>query len=129
IRVFAGPEPKGEGNELPLEILVAELEGDATELRLERLAARTDVFVRIEATTASGALWGIAHAKTTGGPRAALDSALRSVHAVAPHVLQLVLETRNTNYSGSTLSGVRGQHWQGGQWKVTRSDGTPIGIQ
>ncbi len=128
IRVFVGPEPKGSEEQLPLEGEVARLDGAATSHSIDKLAASTDVFVRLEATTASGRLWGIAHARTRGGPRVALDTPLRSVHAVAPNVLMLVLETRETRYSGSSLQGARGAAWQGGQWRVSRADGTELPV-
>lgn len=128
IRIFVGPEPKGAREQMPLEVEVARLEGTATAHRIEKLAARTDVFVRLEATTTDGNVWGIAHARTGGGPRAVLDTPLRSVHAVAPNILMLVLETRETQYSGSTLQGARGAAWQGGQWHVSRSDGSEIAV-
>lgn len=128
IRIFVGPEPKGSAERMPLEREVAQLSGSASSHTLEGLAASTDVFVRIVATTGSGELWGIAHARTVGGPRAKLDTPLRSVHAVAPNVLQLVLETRETEFEGNALRGARGPAWQAGKWRVTRSDGTELGV-
>lgn len=128
IKVFMGPEPKGDADQLPVEVEIASLDGAATSHVIEKIAASTDVFVRLEATTASGPLWGIAHARTHGGPRVKLDTPLRSVHAVAPNVLQLVLETRETRYDGSRLQGARGAAWQGGQWRVSRADGTEVPV-
>lgn len=128
IRLFIGPEPKGNDERMPLEVEVARLDGSVTGYTLEHLAASTDVFVRLEAVTAEGVQWGIAHARTRGGPRAMLDSALRSVHALAPNVLSLVLETRKIRYDGSRLVGARGAAWQGGEWRVFRADGSEIGV-
>lgn len=128
IRLFIGPEPKGDGERMPLEVEMVQLDGSATGHALEKLAASTDVFVRLEAVTPDGLKWGIAHARTSGGPGAALDSPLRSVHAVAPNVLSLVLETRETKYNGSRLQGARGAAWQSGQWRVLRADRSEIGV-
>lgn len=129
IRVFIGPEPKGDREKMPIEREVARLPGDAEGYTLEGIAANTDVFVRIVAATPNEELWGIAHARTTGGARAHLDTPLRSVHAVAPDVLQLVLETRETQFDGGKLLGARGSAWQGGTWRVTRADGAEIPVK
>jgi hypothetical protein len=128
LRVFVGPEPKGNEERLPLEREIATLDGQATEVTIERIAARTDLFVYVEARTAAGSLWGIAHGRTLGGARAQLDTPLRSVHAVAPNVLLLVLETRGTRYANGALGGTRGRAWQGGQWEVARADGSKVSV-
>ncbi len=128
IRILIGPEPQGNADEMPVEVEEAELEGGATSHTIEGIAARTDLFIRVVAETPDGDEWGIAHARTTGGPRSDLDTPLRSVHAMAPNVLMLVLETRDTVFNGGSLSGSRGPAWQAGTWAVTRADGTPVGV-
>lgn len=128
IRVFVGPEPKGDAERLPHETSIVTLDGQATEVSIERLAALTDLFVYVEANTEDGSLWGIGHGRTLGGARAALDTPLRSVHAVAPNVLLLVFATRETRYANSALSGTRGRAWQGGQWEVQRADGRQLPV-
>ncbi len=128
IRLFLGPEPKGDDDTMPLEIDEAELEGSATSHTIEDLAAGTDVFVRLVAETPDGEKWGVAHARTVGGPRQKLDTPLQSVHALSTNVLELVLETKNTEYTGGSLSGARGKAWQEGTWTVTRSDGSEIEV-
>jgi endoglucanase len=129
IRVLLGPDPKGDADAMALEVEEATLEGTATSYTLENLAASTDAFVQIVADTPDGEKWGIAHARTVGGPRKKLDTPLRSVHAMGPSTLLLVLETKNTKFSGGGLAGARGAAWQSGEWKVTRSDGTPLAVK
>jgi endoglucanase len=129
IRVLIGPEPKGEADAMALEVEEATLGGSATTYKLEKLAASTDVFVQLVADTPDGEKWGIAHARTVGGPRKQLDTPLRSVHAMGASTLMLVLETKNTKFSGGGLAGARGAAWQSGQWTITRSDGTPIAVK
>lgn len=128
IRVLVGPEPKGNEDTMPVETEVARLDGSAKGHTIDGIAAGTDVFVRVVATTAQGQQWGVAHARTTGGPRKKLDTPLRSVHALAPDVLMLVLETRETQFEGGALAGARGAQWQGGKWSVSRADGSEITV-
>lgn len=129
IRLFVGPEPKGDRDTLPVEHEIARLDGAARSHVLEGIAASTDLFVRVVAATPQGEQWGVAHARTEGGPRQDLDTPLRSVHALAPHVLQLVLETRETQFDGGALQGARGAAWQGGTWRITRADGSELPVE
>ncbi len=125
IAVYAGPEPASvAGAPLPLEETVATLAGTATETTVTGLAAKTDVFFRVVATTSEGTRWGVAAVRTPGGPRALLDTALRSVHLLAPNVLQLELETKGI-VNGV---GARGAAWQGGEWTVARQSGALLGV-
>ncbi len=129
IRLFIGPEPKSNASSMPLEVEEATLEGASTSYTLEDLAASTDLFVHLVADTPSGEKWGVAHVRTRGGPRQKLDTPLRSVSAMGPNTLLLVLETKNTKFAGSSLSGARGRAWQAGEWTVTRADGTPLEVK
>ncbi len=125
ITVYAGPEPAAtNGSPLPLETTVATLPGNATGMVLSGVAAKTSSFFRVVATTATGTAWGTAWAKTPGGPRATLDTALRSVHLLSPTVLELVLETKGVNDG----VGARGVAWQSGVWGVVRENGAVLPV-
>ncbi len=125
IRVYLGPEPAlVQGEALPLEVEVADLGGAATGVSINELAARTQLFFRVVAETLVGQKWGNAQVQTIGGPRATLDTPLRSVHLVAPDVVALVLSTPGT-VSGA---GRKGEAFQGGSWSVSRASGASIDV-
>ncbi|MFH1437135.1 MAG: glycoside hydrolase family 9 protein, partial [Pseudomonadota bacterium] len=130
IYVYFGPEPsEEEGGELPLQVLDATLSGDATGHTIDRLAAATDVFVHVVAAGApDGDLWGNTWARTPGGPRVELDTALREVHGYGLQALMLVLSDPENELSGGVLLGNDGDAWQGGDWTVTRSDGSDVAV-
>ena len=123
--VWIGAEP-GEGDAPIPDAIHA---GTVTEPRfaIEGLAARADVFVRVEAKDAGGE-WGHLAARTSGGARADLDTPLRAVHGYGPNVLMLVLANPGVTFSGGALSGDLGGSWQTGSWTVTRADGSEVAV-
>ncbi|MBI2425862.1 MAG: choice-of-anchor D domain-containing protein [Candidatus Hydrogenedentes bacterium] len=139
VRVYFGPE-MGAAPQAPLpsQRLVATLTPSAKSYTFQQLSAATDMFARVEIDTPAGLYAGTAHARTPGGPRAALDTPLREVHALAPDLLLLVMENRNVHsfslatdvHDGGvdTLVGDTGAAWQAGPWSVLRKDGSTIPV-
>ncbi|HQP36551.1 MAG TPA: glycoside hydrolase family 9 protein [Polyangiaceae bacterium] len=116
-RVYIGSEPPASpGGPLADQRLVATLDGNASSHSLSDLAPATDLFVRIERDTSGGTVSDDVRVRTVGGPRAHLDSPVRSVHSFGPRVLMVVV----ANGSGST--------WQSSGWSVTRADGKSIAV-
>lgn len=130
IVVTLGAEPpETPGGPLTGALEDATLPGTATSYALSRVAAATDVFVHVEARRADGtAIAGVAHARTSGGGFATLDTPVRSVHAFGPSVLELVVHDPATHFDGTTHLGSDGTAWQGGTWTVTRADGRALGV-
>jgi|GEM_PF-1029855 len=129
-RVWLGPEPADPATGvMPLAVQEQTLGAPSTGATLSRLAAGTDAFVVIEAVrSGQPSVWGQAHARTLGGPGAALASALREVHASAPRVLELVLANPGTRYSNGSVTGNLGASFQAGQWQVSRSNGAAVTV-
>ncbi len=129
-KIWLGPEPADAATgEMPLAVQEQTLGASATGTTLARLAAGTDVFVRVEAARSGlPSVWGQAHARIPGGPGAALASALREVHAAGPRVLEVVLANPGTRYAGGSVSGNLGAGFQGGSWQVSRANGAPLAV-
>ncbi len=132
VNVYLAPEPEGTRNEPLYKMLVSQQPGTSTGCVIDKLSAASDAFFRVEALSGTQVLAaGFVHARTVGGPRATLDTAVREVHAFAPNVLMVVLENKQVkSYSGTTgsLVGDTGPEWQAGPWTLTRPDGTPIQV-
>jgi endoglucanase len=133
VRVYVGAEPSSTPDgSLPGQLLSATLPGNAQEYRVEKLAAAADMFFHVEARGGGNLVAaGNVHARTTGGPRAQLDTPVREVHAVAPNILMVVLENKDVqSYAKATgsLVGSTGVEWQAGPWTVTRGSGSPIPV-
>jgi len=96
---------------------IASLAGNAATYKLAALAPACPVFIRIEADTPRGIISQNLNARTTGGPRATLDTPVREVHGYAPEILMIV------------LSGGNGPAWQSPGWKLTRANGTAIAVR
>jgi len=87
-------------------------------LYLDNLAPAADVFIRMEIAGDDKLYVADLHARTLGGPRAALDNPVREAHLYAPDVL------------GVTLANGDGKAWEEGTWKVRRQDAvTPISVK
>ncbi len=128
--VSLGSEPPAEDGTLAPSVVLGRVPATETRFVARGIAASTDAFLRVEATGGSGPpSWGVAHARTLGGPRTALDSPLREVHAYGPRVLELVVENREVRFANGALDGDRGPAWQGGTWHVERSDGTAVSVR
>ncbi|MBI2425863.1 MAG: Ig-like domain-containing protein [Candidatus Hydrogenedentes bacterium] len=140
VRVYLGPEPPSQPNQpLSAEVLLATLPGDATSYVAENLAANMHAFLRVEIDVPGGTYSGFCHAKTIGGPRAALETPVRAVFGYAPDVLSVVLDnsfvasfsTRSDtlDLGVDMLVGYEGEAWAAGPWTVTRADGSAIAVQ
>ena len=110
IRVFLLADPQGG------KTLLATLPADATSYTATGLAPAVSLFLEMDADTRAGTLSQSWFLRTAGGPRAALDNAVREVHALAPNVLTIV------------LAGGDGPAWQSGPWNVTRANGAQIQV-
>jgi endoglucanase len=133
VKVYLAPEPEGTRDEELFKKLVSEQSGDSTGCVVEKLAADANAFFRIQTLDANGNVIasGDIHAHTHGGPRAALDTAVRETHLMTPKVLQVVLMNNKVeSYAGDTgsLVGDTGADWQNGEWTVTRMDGTALPV-
>jgi hypothetical protein len=92
------------------------------------LSPATNVFIMVEVLgTTADDLYD--HAKTLGGPRAVLESAVREVHMAAPDIIEIVFADYRTVYSGGSLSGNDGAAWKSATWTITRLDGNPVSVQ
>jgi endoglucanase len=92
------------------------------------LSPSTNVFIMVEVLgTEEEDLYD--HAKTLGGPRAELESAVREVHMAALDIIEIVFADFRTVYDGSQLTGNDGAAWQSATWTITRLDGNPINVQ
>lgn len=101
---------------MPDQTLVATLSDPTASYQLTSLSAATDVFVRVERDVQGTTKQQDIHARTVGGPRTTLDSAVREVHAYGPKALQIVLA--NGNAGG----------WQSGAWTVHRANGAALAV-
>jgi uncharacterized protein YjdB len=141
VLIYMGPEPPATpDDELPLQVLLDTLAGDATTYTAEGLAPAVDTFFHIEILDAGDLVVaeGNAHARTVGGPLAELDNAVREVHLAGPNILQVIVTNDgvhsftnrgNVNDGGlDRIVGDTGVELQAGPWTVTRNDGSPIGI-
>jgi endoglucanase len=140
IQVYIAPEPSATTlGALPGETLVQTLSGTADTTTIERLAAATDVFVRIVVNGPAGILAeGKVHGHTPGGLGASLNTPLRQVHMAAPNILQIVIENAHVHSfidandwydeGFDEVVGDTGSTWQAGPWTVSRADGTPIEV-
>ncbi|MCC6694566.1 MAG: Ig-like domain-containing protein [Candidatus Hydrogenedentes bacterium] len=140
-RVYVGPEPSSSGTgSLPMQKLVATLSGSQQEYTVQDLAPAVDAFFYVQTLNASSQTIGECHThvRTPGGPRAALDTAVREVHMVAPNVLEVVMADFMV-HSFSSMSdtydqgvneivGDHGLQWQTGTWTVIRQSGAPIPV-
>ncbi len=111
IRVYLLADPQG------ARTLLATLPGKTASYRAAGLAPAATAFFQVEAETASSVVSQSFRFRTTGGPRAVLDNAVREVHACAPDILMIV------------LSGGDGAAWQTGAWSVMRSSGAVIAVR
>ncbi len=137
IRVYLAAEPSQiPGDDLPGQILVGTIPGDAISYTVTNLAAEVDVFFRVEADVMGEEVGSNIHARTVGGPNSGtdnrmneLDTPLRSVHGYGPNILQLVLAEFEIDASTqATAWDNDGLVWQYGEWSITRADGTPIEV-
>lgn len=118
IRVYLGPEPSPTADgRLPGASCLGTLPGDETGWDLPDVAAATHVFLRVEADTPSGRQSRNVHVHMPGGAAAALDSAVREVHLLAPDMIQVV------------LTGETGRSWAQGSWSVERVGGGDIAVR
>ena len=120
-RVYLAAEPCCGEVGLPAQKLVASLPGSATNFVLGELAPATHCFLRVTADTPTNSHSSLAHARTSGGPRAPLDSPVREVLGWAPNALQVVLTAHMTSAVDS------GAGLQTG-WHVTRASGAEIAV-
>ncbi|MCC6489377.1 MAG: Ig-like domain-containing protein [Candidatus Hydrogenedentes bacterium] len=140
-RVYVGPEPSSSGTgPLPMQKLVATLSGSQQQYTVQNLAPAVDAFFYVQTLNASSQTIGECHThvRTPGGPRAALDTAVREVHMFAPNVLEVVMADFMV-HSFSSMSdtydqgvneivGDHGSQYQTGTWTVIRQSGAPIQV-
>ncbi len=139
-KVYFGPEPPStRGAALPDAMLSATLPAETMMYRIPNLSAATDIFMRVEALTGTTLVaTQNLHVRTVGGPREALDSAVREVHLFAPNIVQVILENKRVE-SYSTRSDVQdagvdrlvnftGPDYQAGPWTVTRRNGQTLNV-
>lgn len=140
-RVYVGPEPSSSGTgPLPMQKLVATLSGSQQEYTVQNLAPAVDAFFYVQTLNSSSQTIGECHThvRTAGGPRAALDTAVREVHMFAPNVLEVVMADFMV-HSFSSMSdlfdqgvneiiGDHGLQWLTGTWTVIRESGAPIQV-
>jgi len=112
VRVYLLADPN-EGRKM----LLATLPGRASGYKVTGLAPAVTAFLRVEADTQNDTVSWNGSARTTGGPRAVLDSPVREVHGYAPDILMIVI-----------ASG-KGSEWQSGKWNVTRGNGSGIAVR
>lgn len=124
--VYLAPEPEGMRNEPLYKKQVAQQSGTSTGCTIDKLAAATDAFFEVEALKGAQVIAsGFVHARTVGGPRAALDTPVRNVHLMGPKILEIVmLDLKVTSYTSDTgtLIDYHGPEYQSAQWTVTRAD-------
>lgn len=117
-KVFLAPEPgPAPGAPMPAEVLYATLDGKSAGHVISKLAPDVNVFIRVVAMTPDGSTSAHVHARTVGGPRAALDGPVREVRGYSPNTLMVVLS------KGS------GKRWQKGKWTVKRADGSSLRVR
>jgi len=109
IYLLTGPD----GQKAP----IASVSASGRSYKLTGLAPAATAFIRVEAETPKGIVSRNLVARTVGGPRANLDTAVREVHGYAPDVLMVV------------LAGGNGPSWQAGEWKLTRANGAHIAVR
>jgi endoglucanase len=110
IRVYLLADPQGP------KTLLATLPGNAVSYTATGLAPAVSLFLEMDADTAAGTVSQTWFLQTVGGPRAALDNAVREVHAYGPNTLMIVLANGT------------GPAWQSGPWTVTRANGAQIKV-
>ncbi len=142
IRIYLGAEPPEiAGDALPDQVLVATLDGTLTSHQLTGLAPAVHHFLRVVIDTASEAVAGNAHARTTGGPgpnssNYELDNQVREVLGVAPTILAVVITQTDVwvnddpswedrrplaeAIAGVSFDDLAGDTYQTGPWTVTR---------
>lgn len=123
ITVSMGSEP---GPVLASQTEVARLSSSATTLRITKLAPDVNVFIRVDVETSGSTASAIAHVRTKGGPRAALDNIVREVRGYAPNILMVVLADNGIRYDLNPVN--HGAAWQAGPWKVIRRNGTALPV-
>jgi endoglucanase len=124
--VYYAPEPRYLGDDNNRKMDAAGIA--ASTHTITKLSPLTNVFIMVEVIgTAADDLYD--HAKTLGGPRAVLESAVREVHMAAPDIIEIVFADYRTVYDGSSLVGNDGAAWQSATWTITRLDGNPINVQ
>ena len=121
VRLYLAGEPCCPDVGLPAQKLVATLPGTVTNYSLTGLAPAVDCFVRAVVDTPAGPHAGLVHARTLGGPRAALDTPVREVLGWAPNALLVVVPNQINNAYDS------GTNLQTG-WQVTRANGAAISV-
>ena len=141
VKVYLGPEPSAIVDDgLPTQVLIATLGGGVSTYTAEDLAPSVDTFFHVESLDGGGSVvaQGNAHARTVGGPGAALDGPVREVHMIAPNIIQVVVaDLLVHSYSDvedlwdqgvDELVGYTGPDLQGGTWTVRRKDGSLIQV-
>ena len=113
---ISGEPPESPGGPLPDHYLIETLPSMSRRYIIEKLAPAVDLFIRVEAETAGGAVADKIHARTFGEARSTSGRTLREVQLYAPDILRIVLA------KGS------GVGWQSGNWQVLRRDGRQINV-
>ncbi|MBI4180055.1 glycoside hydrolase family 9 protein, partial [bacterium] len=116
--IYLAPEPGS-----PERVLMAQ--GVIGSYTVSPLAPGVDCFLRIEA---AGYDPSEVHARTLGGPRAALTTPVREVHGFAPNMLEVVVSNSGTVYGVGGITGNLGAAWQAGMWTVRRRNGSAIPV-
>ncbi len=142
VAVYLGPEPSSTPDlPLPGQRLMATLGGSATEYRITNLAPDVHNFFHVELRNSEGIVFfqGNTYARTPGGPKATLDTAVREVHLIAPDILQIVFANIQVHsYSSRSdvsdggieeIVGDIGAELENATWTIQRGDGSPIGIE
>jgi endoglucanase len=138
-KVYLAAEPEGTRSQPPLKTQLSEFPGTATGCVVDKMAAAVDAFFQVDALAGTEVLaTGKVHARTLGGPRAALDSPVREVHLFAPNIIEVVLaDLRVHSFSSDNnwydsgidqLVGYTGPSWQAGPWTVRRADGREVTV-
>ncbi len=118
VRIEIGAEPPSSSvGEMPAPVKTIELDDDPEVYVFDQLAPGVHHFIRITAETQEDELVAVLHARTEGGPRVLLDTAVRSTFLAAPDILAVVL----ANGDGPT--------YQDGPWSVIRENGDEISVQ
>ena len=131
-RVYVCPEPLAPSSSTALPcVLVGRASARTPSYTIKKLAAGTDVFIRLEFDDISGEVQTTSvHARTLGGPGVPLDGPVRSVHAYAPRILSLVIANPSTRFDvrSGAAEGNLGAAWQSGIWNVRRHDGRTVDV-